>query len=267
VVSPLPVGSLTGPVPFTVTTFDQDHGVTARSTLLWRLAAEAYGPEYPAEIEPWGMTTWWVLGQCIAGLRVGPGQTLLDMGCGRGGPGLWLARATGGALIGVDWSPVAVEASRRGAEAFVPSGRARFVVGDLAATGLSDGIADGVVCLDAVFFATDRIAALTEVHRLLRPGGRYVFTAAEVPSPRRPFDVPDWTPLLDVAGLRVESKEEVPQFAEHVGRMYELWLANLDVLRAEIGDDAAGQLEDEALTVGARLSERKHLLVVASRPA
>ena len=39
-----------------------------RTTLLWRLAREAYGDEYPDEIQAWGMTTWWTLGQFIAGI-------------------------------------------------------------------------------------------------------------------------------------------------------------------------------------------------------
>src|SRR6266700_4167208 len=127
------------PRPISAATFDQAHGVTARSALIWRLAAQAYGEDYPAEVQPWGMTTWWVLGRCVAGLLVGPGHLLVDLACGRGGPGLWLARATGADLVGVDWSPVAVEAASARVAAFVPPQRARFVVGDLGASGLPDG--------------------------------------------------------------------------------------------------------------------------------
>jgi ubiquinone/menaquinone biosynthesis C-methylase UbiE len=259
-------GALRGPAPFTSSTFDQAHGVTARSELIWRLAAQAYGPDYPAEVQPWGLTTWWVLGRCISALRVGPGQTLVDMACGRGGPGLWLARATGAGLTGVDWSPVAVEAAGARASAFVPPGRARFLVGDLAASGLPDATAHAVVCLDAVFFAADRLAALREVHRLLRPEGRYVFTAPETRAPTRPSHVTDWTPLLGAAALQLESKEKVPRFAQQLGRMYELWLEHLDAIRAEIGDGAAAELEEEARTVGPTLRDRQHLLIVARRP-
>jgi cyclopropane fatty-acyl-phospholipid synthase-like methyltransferase len=38
------------------------------------------------------------------------GQDLTELGCGRGGPGLWLARELDVGLTGVDFSPVAVEA-------------------------------------------------------------------------------------------------------------------------------------------------------------
>ena len=43
--------------------------------------------------------------------QVGPGQAMLDLACGRGGVGLWLARATGAQLTGVDFSPVGITAA------------------------------------------------------------------------------------------------------------------------------------------------------------
>src|SRR5947209_10332898 len=206
------------PKPFSSATFDQAHGIAARSDLIWRLSAQAYGEDYPAEVQPWGMTTWWVLGRCVSGLRIGPGQLLVDLACGRGGPGLWLSRATGADLVGVDWSQVAVDTATARAPAFVPDGRARYVVGDLAATGLPDHSADAALCLDAVFFAEDRLAALREVRLLLRPAGRYVFTADEVDPPTEPRHVRDWGLLLDAAGLELERNEEIQCFREQPGR-------------------------------------------------
>jgi ubiquinone/menaquinone biosynthesis C-methylase UbiE len=246
--------------------FDVDHGVSAKSGLLFRLAAEAQGEDYPSEIEPWGGTSWWVLGRAVGGLKVGPGQTLVDMGCGRGKPGLWLSRALGSDLIGIDWSPVAVRIATEVSAQFVPPGRARFQVGDLAASGLEDGVADAAVCFDAIFFATDRVAALSEICRILRPGGRFVFTADERVEAQRPADVTDWTPLLRAAGFDVESKEEIPRAAEHLSAMYKLWLANLEALRAEIGDQATAALEGEAKSVGPTIGSRRPCLVVARKP-
>ena len=73
--------------------FDRAHGITA-SELMWRLSREAYGPDYPDDVQPFGMTIWWTLGRFISGLRLGGGRHLVDLACGRGGVGLWLARAT-----------------------------------------------------------------------------------------------------------------------------------------------------------------------------
>ena len=153
--------------------FDRAHGTTAKSELIWRLAREAYGADYPDEVQSWGMTTWWTLGRFVSGLRAGPGHHLLDLACGRGGFGLWLARATGARLTGVDWSPVAVREATARAPQFGPTGRASFAVGDLAATGLESGSVHAAVCADAIFFGTDRIAVFAEMTRVLRPGARF----------------------------------------------------------------------------------------------
>ncbi|WP_345508806.1 class I SAM-dependent methyltransferase [Terrabacter aeriphilus] len=254
------------PAGMTGAAYDAGYVATASTSLLRDLAAQAYGEDYPREVEPFGMTTWWVLGQVVAHARVGPGHRLVDLACGRGGPGLWLARATGASLVGVDWSSVAVEASRERAASFVPEGRARFVVGDLAETGLPDGSADAVVCLDAIFFAPDRVATLREVRRVLRPGGRFVFTASEgVTAPGR-HAVPDWEPLLSAAGLTLEWRAPVPGFAEHLRRMYALWLEHLDRIVAELGPGPARSMEQEARSLGPTLQPGQGVLVVARRP-
>jgi ubiquinone/menaquinone biosynthesis C-methylase UbiE len=147
----------------------------------------------------------------------------------------------------------------------VPEGRANFRVGDLASTGLPEGYAEAAMCADAIFFAADRIAVFTEVARILKPGGRFVFTADEDNSDRA-MAVPDWTPLAEAGGLSVERKEEVPRFAEQLQRMYDLWLENLDALRAEVGDEEADALYDEAVRVGPTLNNRRPLIITVRKP-
>jgi cyclopropane fatty-acyl-phospholipid synthase-like methyltransferase len=36
-------------------------------------------------------------------LRVGPGQTVIDLGCCQGGPGSWVGRETGAAPLSIDY--------------------------------------------------------------------------------------------------------------------------------------------------------------------
>lgn len=247
--------------------FDTGFRALSRSGLETELAEIAYGDDLPVEVEPYGMTTWWTLGQLVANARLRPGGHLVDLACGRGGPGLWLARATAATLVGVDWSVAGVEEATRRAPSFVPAGRARFVVGDLAATGLPDESADVVMCMDAVFFAPDRVAALREAFRVLRPGGRYLFTASErACSEVARHAVPDWEPLLGAAGLDLEVRLEIPRFAEQLRKMYEVWLTNLDRIRAELGDQAASSMQNEAQTVGPVLQEGQGKFFVAYRP-
>ena len=85
----------------------------------------------------------------------------------------------------------------------VLQGRARFSVGDLTATGVPSDGAEGAVCADAVFFATDRVAVFAELTRVLRPGARFLFTADESDTDR-PSSVPDWAPLIE--GRRLDRR-------------------------------------------------------------
>jgi ubiquinone/menaquinone biosynthesis C-methylase UbiE len=263
----LPRGAVIPPRPITPEDFDRAHAETAKSDLLWRLSSEAYGADCPTELEAWGMTTWWTLGQFVSGLRLRPDQLLLDLACGRGGVGLWLARATNANLIGVDWSPAGVAAASERAAAFVPADRARFQVGDLAATGLPDASVDGAVCADAVFFATDRVAVFAELARVLRPGARFVFTADESDDPDRAGAVPDWAPIIERGGLAVVARAEIPRWAEQLHAMYDNWVANIDELRAELGDQSADDLLDEATTVGPTLARRTGVLYTTEKRA
>ena len=246
--------------------FDRAHDETAKSDLLWRVSNSAYGADCPTELQAWGMTTWWTLGQFVAGLRLAPGQTLLDLACGRGGVGLWLARALRANLVGVDWSQAGVHAATARAAEFVPDGRARFVVGDLAATGLEPQSVDGAVSADAVFFAADRVAVFTEVARVLRPGGRFIFTADESDSDN-PRAVPDWAPIIELGGLDVVARAEIPKWAAQLQGMYDAWLANIDELRAELGDASVDDLVGEANEVGPTLVARTGVLYVTEKPA
>jgi Methyltransferase domain len=91
-------------------------------------------------------------------LDLAAGQTLVDLACGRGGPGLWFAQQADTELVGVDFSSVGVSQARHRAALFGLADRARFVVGDLARTGLAKASADAVVCIYAFHFATPREA-------------------------------------------------------------------------------------------------------------
>lgn len=244
-------------------TFDRAHGATANE-LMWRMSRRAYGRDYPEQVQPWGMTTWWTLGRMVAGLQVGPGQAMLDLACGRGGVGLWLARATGAQLTGVDFSPVGVTAATARAPEFVPDGRASFTVGELTATGLATDSMDGAICADAVFFATDRVAVFVEMSRVLRRGARFLFTADDSDADR-PTAVADWTPLIEAAGLIFEAKEEIPRWRDGLQKMYDTWIDHIDEVRRELGTEAADDLIEEATQVGPTLAARTGMLYTATR--
>jgi SAM-dependent methyltransferase len=190
--------------------FDQDLADTARSGLLHELNQAALGDQAVPGLLTYSFVTRWDLDQAVAALDLGPGRRLLDLACGQGGPGLWLAERTGCDLVGVDFSQAGLRVARERAEGLLPGPRTRFQRGDLAATGLADASVDGVWCGDALFFASDLIEALGEVRRVLRPGGRVVMTVC-VSLDDQPSAHPlDWRPLLRHVGLRLLRQQEPP---------------------------------------------------------
>jgi SAM-dependent methyltransferase len=128
----------------------------------------------PPELESTSLLPWDGIADVIAVLRLDDGDVVVDLACGRGGYGLEIAQRTGAALIGVDFSPVAIARAReRGGD------RGEFRVGELTATGLPDAAATGVLCVDAMQFADPYAAGLAECFRILEPGGRLVLTGWE----------------------------------------------------------------------------------------
>jgi len=120
---------------------------------------------------------WEGIDEVASALRLSSADLLLDLACGRGGYGLEIAARTGAGLVGVDFS---AEAVRQAHESARRQGRsADFRTGDLAATGLSAGSVDAVLCVDAIQFAEQPDAAYAEVLRVLAPGGRAALTCWE----------------------------------------------------------------------------------------
>jgi SAM-dependent methyltransferase len=99
------------------------------------------------------------------------GRRVLDAACG---PGLYAAELVrrGDVVTGFDQSPRMVEICRDA----VPEGE--FRVHDLADPigWLPDGCMDLVLCALALEYVDDRVAALRELRRVLRPGGALVLS-------------------------------------------------------------------------------------------
>lgn len=101
-----------------------------------------------------------------------PGASLLDVGCGPGTITLDLAaRVASGRVVGLDASAeVIAQAEARRIEAGVD--HVAFVVGDVYRLGFDDQRFDVVHAHQVLQHLTDPVAALVEVRRVLRDGGR-----------------------------------------------------------------------------------------------
>ncbi len=109
----------------------------------------------------------------MAALAPKPGERLLDLGCGQGLMTGELARAVGsaGEVIGVDPSPdMRAEAETRCGE----QPNIRILDGNAGELPVEDGSLDGAVSLQVFEYVSDIAAALADLQRKLRPGGRLV---------------------------------------------------------------------------------------------
>lgn len=102
-----------------------------------------------------------------------PGEHVLDVGCG---PGLYLAEVVeavgpGGMVVGVDASEEALAAAGRRCEG---EGNVKLFEGDATAMPVGDASFDAALSVQVLEYVHDVPAALAEIRRVLRPGGRVV---------------------------------------------------------------------------------------------
>jgi cyclopropane fatty-acyl-phospholipid synthase-like methyltransferase len=233
--------------------YDALYSAYPHSPTLQRIWREGVQGSESQHLDHLGFVTIAELRALARELRISPSATLVDLGCGAGGPGLWIAARAGAQMIGIDISAVAVAQAAARAKALGLSASATFRVADLEQTGLDDGIADAIVSIDALQYAPDKLAALQEAARLLRPGARLALTTFEL-DPQRAASLPvygtdpvsDLRPLLEQAGFTVETYEEASGWLARVASTFAAVLDARAQLVDELGAETAGALTWEA---------------------
>ena len=102
------------------------------------------------------------------------GETVVDLGCGRGQDVLRAAGRVGptGMAIGIDMTDEMLEKARSSVPPFLQN--VQFISCDLASLALGDALADVVISNCTINHAPDKHAVYREIHRVLKPGGRFV---------------------------------------------------------------------------------------------
>ncbi len=134
------------------------------------------------------------------------GGRVLEVGCGPGRLSIVLARQYGLEVTGLDLDPAMIERARADASRSAQDGREpSFLVGDVASLALPDQSFDLVLSTLSLHHWADPTAGLTEIGRVLRPGGRALiwdFRAGPVPLHGR---MPDPAERVRGSSLRVVS--------------------------------------------------------------
>jgi ubiquinone/menaquinone biosynthesis C-methylase UbiE len=144
----------------------------------------------------------------------GPEDRALDLGCGVGGPGRFLADRFGCPVVGIDLVPLRVETARAVAEMTGFGDRVEYRVADATALPFAGASFTLAWMLDASIHVRDKRRLFAEIARVLRPGGRLVLhdqmgplPRAMLPAKRRaPWVAPPLTQflrLVEDAGFRL----------------------------------------------------------------
>lgn len=219
------------------------------------------------DLAPFSSCTYQLLRQLEELAGVTPSSVLVDVGCGIGGVALWFAREHGCQVVGIDRCGDAIEIASHRAREWGLSTRARFQTGDFCASGLASASADAMVSVDA-FTATDGIeAALAEVRRVLKPGGRFVFTARELREKGRHFKSigKDWGKALPRYGFEEVHVTVRPNVSELWGSIYKQWLQHESALRKELQAETVDALIKEARSGIPSMSENRNWLLIAAK--
>jgi SAM-dependent methyltransferase len=148
-------------------------------------------------------------------LGLGQGDFVLDLACGPGNFSREFAPAVGpaGLVVGVDASATMLE---RGGRELRASSTQNLVLFRASATALPfrEASFDACCCFAALHLFDDPFAALDEIRRVLRPGGRI----ALMTSVRRELTLRPLKPLLERAsGMRLFEGDEIVAALEQRG--------------------------------------------------
>jgi SAM-dependent methyltransferase len=130
--------------------------------------------------EDLGQSSWITLAEArewFRRLELSPGKTALEIACGSGGMTERMARETGASCVGVDINAHGIDGARARARDSEVASRVSFQLVDAAKRlPFPDGAFDAIFCNDAINHLPGRLDYLRDWHRVLRPGGRLLFT-------------------------------------------------------------------------------------------
>ena len=152
------------------------YGEKTVSQTISRLLSEEPGPDVPAGGELDNLDQFHIGGAdatdlLIGSLALGPGDRVLDVGSGFGGPARQIARRTGNRVIGIDITPAYVDAARDLSLQAGLGDLTEFRTEDIA-TFEPDPLFPAAITMHVQMNVEDKTAWFAQIARCLAPGAR-----------------------------------------------------------------------------------------------
>ncbi|MXX80489.1 MAG: methyltransferase domain-containing protein [Chloroflexi bacterium] len=194
-----------------------------------------------AEVEAWFLLP-----------RLGPGVSLLDAGCGPGTVTTGLARTVSpGNVVGLDAAPGVLEHARGHAQEERVD-NVTFIAGDVYALDFPEGAFDVVYANQLLQHLADPVRAISEMRRVLKPGGLLAVRDADYatmsPHPKFP-EFLDWNELYHRVAYRNHAEPDA-------GRTLPAWVRAAGFLEVEIHPNVVAMDGEEARIWGRSWSQR-----------
>jgi cyclopropane fatty-acyl-phospholipid synthase-like methyltransferase len=125
-----------------------------------------------------------------------PQDTVLDVGCGMGGPGRFLVERFGCSVLGVDLLALRIKVAAALTERTGLGERITYRVADATRLPVDDGAFAQVWMLDVGIHVADKAALFAEVARVLEPGGLLVMHDQTGPLPKAMAPVTSEAPFI-----------------------------------------------------------------------
>ena len=149
----------------------------------------------------------------FAHIKIQSEDVCLDIGCG-GGANIrkLLEKSPYGRVVGIDYSEISVEKSRKINKAGIESKRCEILQGDVMQLPFRDETFDVITAFETIYFWPDISEAFKKVYKILKIGG--TFMICNESNGENPKDE-KWTKIIQ--GMKIYNSEQIEKSLENAG--------------------------------------------------
>ena len=149
----------------------------------------------------------------FAHIKIQSEDVCLDIGCG-GGANIrkLLEKSPYGRVVGIDYSEISVEKSRKINKAGIESKRCEILQGDVMKLPFRDKTFDVITAFETIYFWPDISEAFKKVYKILKIGG--TFMICNESNGENPKDE-KWTKIIQ--GMKIYNSEQIEKSLEDAG--------------------------------------------------